>query len=188
MPDSSKKRLAEFRNYYTIYALKEISNNDPVFEEQFLTNSAIIKEWPGSKLQEVESINDGRYWVKFVLKPRETKTIVTGANYLYPLPLQHNNSTSCFGDIIESTDEWMTCYPNSSDYIDNMTILIESDGIDLNLPPESKYRKNPNGTLIKEEGSCKVYSRNRNCTLVAKWTRLKPGECVGFKINWSKPI
>lgn len=187
LPDSSKKRQAEFRNYYTISAIKEISTVDKIFEEQFLTNTAHIKEWPGSEIQEIQSIHDGRFWVKMDLKQKEVRTIVTGANYWYNVPLISDSTSSCFGDIIESAKEWMTCYPNSSDYIDNLTIIIESEGIDIGLPPISTYRKNYNGSLITGEGSCKIYSKNRKCTLVAKWEKINPGECVGFKISWSLP-
>ncbi|MFT3705140.1 MAG: hypothetical protein QM802_22425 [Agriterribacter sp.] len=187
LADSSRKRVAEFRDYYTLSAIKDILSTDNVFEEQFLTNAAEIKEWPGSETQEIESIHDGRFWVKMNLKQKEVRTIVTGANYIYNIPLPSDNSTSCFGDIIGSTREWMTCYPNSIDYIDNLTIIVESEGIDINLPPIATYRKNLNGSITQGEGSCKIYSKNNRCTLVAKWEKISPGECAGFKINWSLP-
>lgn len=187
LSDSTKKRIAEFRNYYTISASRDIATNEPVFEEQFLTNNAEIKPWPGSELQEIESISDGRYWVKFDLKKGQTKTILTGANYVYSVPLTNTSSTSCFGDILTSNKQWMTCYPNSLDYIDNITIVIEADGIEISLPPVASYKKAKEGNLIQAEGSCKVFSTNNNCTLVAKWEKIAPGECVGFKINWTLP-
>jgi hypothetical protein len=186
-PDSTKKRVAEFRNYYTISAIRNINSSEHLFEEQFLTNTASIKAWPGSEIQEVESISDGRYWVKFDLKKSETKTIVTGANYVYSVPLVNSTATSCFGNILSSNSQWMTCYPNSVDYIDNLTIIIESDGIDISLPPIATYKKATEGNIIQGEGSCKVFSNNNNCTLLAKWEKIAPGECVGFKINWSLP-
>ncbi len=187
LPDSTKKRIAEFRDYYTISATRDISANEHVFEEQFLTNNAEIKPWAGSDAQEIESISDGRYWVKFDLKKDEVKTIITGANYIYNPPLTNTTGTSCFGDIITSNKQWMTCYPNSLDYIGNMTIIIEAEGIDISLPPVATYRKTINGNVIQGEGSCKVFSTDNNCTLIAKWEKILPGECVGFKINWTLP-
>lgn len=185
--DSTKKRIAEFRNYYSVSASRDISLSEHVFVEQFLTNTADIKTWAGSELQEVESITDGRYWVKFDLKKGMSKTIVTGANYIYTVPLANSTSTSCFGNILSSDRQWMTCYPNSVDYIDNITIVIETDGIDISLPPVAVYKKAKAGNIIQGEGSCKVFSSNNHCTLVAKWEKIEPGECVGFKINWSLP-
>jgi hypothetical protein len=187
LPDSTKKRVAEFRNYYSVLANRDITSSEHIFEEQFLTNTADIKAWAGSELQEVESISDGRYWVKFDLKKRTSKTVVTGANYIYSVPLTNSTSTSCFGDILSSNRQWMTCYPNSVDYIDNITIIIETEGIDISLPPVATYKKAKEGNIIQGEGSCKVFSSNNNCTLVAKWEKILPGECVGFKINWSLP-
>lgn len=187
LADSTKKRIAEFRNYYTVSAIRDIVATEHVFEEQFLTNNADMKPWPGSELQEVESISDGRYWVKFDLKKDETKTVVTGANYLYPVPLVHSSSTSCFGDILSSNKQWMTCYPNSIDYIDNVSIIIEAEGIEISLPPIATYKKTKEGNVVKGEGSCKIFSTNNNCTLTAKWEKIAPGECVGFAINWSLP-
>jgi len=182
-----KKRIAEFRNFYTISATKDISSLEPVFEEQFLTNEAKIRPWPGTEVQEIESITDGRYWVKFDLKENEVKTLVTGADYIYSIPLNYTTSTSCFGDIINSTSQWMTCYPNSVDYIDKITIVIEADSIDISLPPVATYRKTKEGSIKKGEGSCKIFSSNNNCTLKATWENIYPGECVGFLINWKTP-
>ncbi len=187
LAENVKKRIAEFRNYYTISATKDLTEADHVFEEQFITNNATINPWPGSETQQIESISDGRYWVKFNLKKEQPKTIVTGANYIYSVPLMNSTATSCFGNIITSPNEWMTCYPNSLDYIDQITILIEGEGIQINLPPIATYKKDSTGSIKEGEGSCKVYASNNNCTLIAKWDKISPGECVGFKINWSLP-
>lgn len=185
--DSTKKRVAEFRNYYTVSASRDILSSEHVFEEQFLTNTAKIDTWAGSEIQEIESILDGRYWVKFDLQKGASKTLVTGANYVYDVPLANSTSTSCFGNILTSNKQWMTCYPNSIDYIDYITIIIETEAIDISLPPVSSYKKAKAGNIVEGEGSCKVFSSNGNCTLVSKWEKIAPGECVGFKINWTLP-
>ena len=89
LPDSSKKRMAEFRNHYTLSATKDIKATDPIFKEQYLTNNARVVAWPGSEQQEMESIADNLYWVKFDLKKDEVRTLTTGANYYYDIPLAH---------------------------------------------------------------------------------------------------
>jgi hypothetical protein len=182
--DTTKKRRAEIRDYYTIRALTDITNQDDVFEEQFLSNTTKIKPWAGSETQDIESIVDGRYWVKFQAKQNDIITIVTGANYFYDFPLSNANGTSCFGDVQMSNDEWFTCYPNSEDYIDNLTILIESSNVNLSLLPNATFRKTMDGSIVRNEGICKVYSTDNQCTLVAKFGKISPGECVGFKIKW----
>ena len=180
--DSTRKRIAEFRDYYTLIATRDIKIDENLFEEQYLTSSAKIFPWAGSEKQEIHNINTGIYWVKYEMKKNETKTFVTGANYHYTYPLTISNVNDCF-DIKYENDEWLTCYPNTRDYIDNLIILIETDGIDISLPPISMYKKSKDGNIITGEGSCKVYY-SKNCTLVAKWEKISPGECVGFKIKW----
>jgi hypothetical protein len=187
MLDSTKKRSALFRTTYTIKALKDININDHVFEEQFLTNAATIQPWPGSNFQEIESIQDGRYWVKFEAKKNEIVTVVTGANYLYSIPLPENGSSGCFQNLTVSKNEWFTCYPNDLDEIDDMMIIIEAGNIELRLPPNSMYHKAKDGAVTTSDGTCRIYSSNNKCTLVARWQNISHGECVGFKIDWSQP-
>ena len=179
------KRKALFRYHYTLKALKDIDEGESVFEEQYITNKGEIQPWPGSNTQDIESIVDGRYWVRFSAKKDEILTLTTGANYSYSLPFSLQNSTGCFSNMTLLDNEWFTCYPNANDYIDNLTIIIEGKNVDISLPrSNSAYRKKNGGSLNAGDGSCKVYSSNNFCTLVAKWGNISPGECVGFKINW----
>lgn len=180
----SLKYDAEFRMYYTLWASRDINSHESVFEEQFISSDAQVTPWAGTEQQNTVSIVDGRYWVKFDLKKGETKTIVTGANYSYPYSLGRVRSSGCFNLTI-GEGEWLTCYPNSLDYIDNLTILIESEGMNTSLPPIATYRKTIQGNIIEGEGSCKVYAANTRCTLIGKWSNLSPGECVGLKISWT---
>jgi hypothetical protein len=185
--DNNKlERKAFFRTYYTLKSLKDITKQDKVFEEVYKSSVIPVQQWPGSEKQEIESIDDGTYWIKFDCKKDEIKTITTGANYFYPIPLPVNSTTSCFGNIISSNNEWMTCYPNSSDYIDNLTIVVEGENVDVSLPATT-YRKDKEDRVSTDDGFCNVYSTDNHCTLVAKWQKISPSECVGFKINWSLP-
>lgn len=182
-----KKRVAEFRDFYTITATKDISKEDNIFTEHYYSSFVKVSPWAGSEMQQIQSINKDIYWVKFDLKKGDTKTIVTGANYYYTLPLsQTQKSGDCF-NIDYSPDEWLTCYPNDIDYIDKLTILIESDNIDIKLPPISMYRKDKTGKIIEGEASTRVYllkDTGEKKTLVATWDKIEPGECVGLKIKW----
>jgi hypothetical protein len=185
LPDSSKVRTALFRYHYTLKALRPITPADAVFAEQFMsTNMTNVHPWPGSELQKIESVNTGSYWVKFGAEKEEIVTVTTGANFQYAFPLiESSGKAGCFTDVDLAKDEWLTCYNNTADYIDKITIIVEGDNVDVTLPPESAHRKGSEQST--GDGSCRVYSTNNKCTLVAKWAKLGPGDCVGFKIRWS---
>jgi len=185
--DSTKKRKAEFRNHYVVSALKDITSADHVFVEQFETTNAKVDLLPGSEDQIQESILAGKYWVKFDLPKHERKPIFTAANYYYSIPLATPGSNDCFGNIVNGTNEWLTCYPNTSDYIDRLTIIIESDNLEINRPNISGYRKNKNEGIVTSDAMCKTYLNQGHCTLVATWSNISPGECLGLKINWTLP-
>lgn len=185
--DSTKKRKAEFRNHYVVSALKDITPADHIFVEQFLTTNAKIDLLPGSEDQTQESISAGIYWVKFDLPKHERKPIFTAANYYYSIPLTAPGSNDCFGNIVNSTNEWLTCYPNTTDYIDKLTIIVEADNLEINRPNISGYRKNKEGGIVTSDAMCKTYLNQGHCTLVATWSNISPGECLGLKINWSLP-
>ncbi len=180
---NERKRLAEFRNTYTISAARDINASENVFSEEFSTGSAILKPWPGSEIQNIVGGDDRKFWVNFDLAKYQTKTIITGLNYVYSFPITGGGENSCFGNICGPT-EWMTCYPNEFDYIDKMTIIVEGDGVDIHLPPNAMYRKSATGSIKNEDGHCRQYSSNKNCTLVAQWDTLTASECVAFKIAW----
>jgi hypothetical protein len=184
---SIRNRKAEFRNHYLVSALKNITSADHVFVEQFLTNNARVEPLPGSEEQTIESIAQGIYWVKFELPTHERKPILTAANYYYSIPLTAAGSNDCFGSIVNGTSEWLTCYPNTTDYIDKLTIIIEADNLDINRPNISAYRKNRAGGIITSDALCKTYLNQGHCMLVATWSKISPGECLGLKINWSAP-
>ena len=184
--DSSNQRIAEFRNLYTIYSTRNISTTENVFQEQYYTNSGHLIPWPGNERQDVVSIRENSYWVKFDLPKYNVKTIVTGADIVYSATQVIDNTNNCFGNVTSGLGEWFTCYPNTIDYIDNLTIIVEAErGVGISLPPIASYRKDTNNAISTGEGSCKVYSTNDNCTLTATFQKIKPGECVGFKIKWN---
>lgn len=184
--DSSNQRVAEFRNVYTIYSTRDISIAENVFLEQYYTNSASLFPWPGNERQDVVSIKENSYWVKFDLPKYNVKSIVTGVDLLYSGGQEIDNSNNCFGNVTSGPGEWFTCYPNTIDYIDNLIIIVEAEkGVGISLPPVAAYRKDPNNSISTGEGSCKIYSSNDNCTLTATFQKIKPGECVGFKIRWN---
>jgi hypothetical protein len=184
--DSTKQRVAEFRNLYTVYSTRDISTSENIFQEQYYTNSARLHPWPGNERQDVVSIKENSYWVKFDLLKYNVKSIVTGADLVYSGNQDIDNTNNCFGNVTSGQGEWFTCYPNTIDYIDKLIIIIEADrNIGINLPPVATYRKDPNNAISNGEGSCKVYSTNDNCTLTATFEKVRPGECVGFKIRWN---
>jgi hypothetical protein len=191
VPDSPtvQKRLASFRNYYTIKALQDISLDKETFLEQFLSNENVILPWAGSEMQKVQSIKEGKYWVKFVARKNEIRTLVTGANYLYPIPLAASRGTNCFPEMTLVKTDWMTCYPNDFDYVDKLTIMIEGKNVALNLPGNgnSTYRRD-NTKITSGAGICRTYPNdNGPCTLIGEWENLSPGTCVALKINWTMP-
>lgn len=176
-------RKAYFRYFYTLKAVEDINIDQNVFREQYSTNSARVTPWAGTELQVIEAISENQYWVKFAAKKNEVITIATGANYSYDNSNSESGDAGCFGEIDLNKDEWFTCYPNTLDYIDKLSIMIEGINIDTNLPPSAAYRKLPNGTVNRSEGVCKVFLKDKKCTLIAKWTNIGPGECVGFKVG-----
>ncbi|MCF0061352.1 hypothetical protein MUK70_19115 [Dyadobacter chenwenxiniae] len=183
--DSNTIRRASFRYHYVLKATRNIEDSEKIFQEQFVSNEGNITPWAGSELQEIESIKDGRYWVKFNAKQGDIFTVTTGANYTYKPPFS-NTGTSCFDGLELSSDEWLTCYPNSIDYIDNLTFIVE--GIDAEIGRangNSMLRKGEKGVVTSQDGAtCRVYQSDKACKIIAKWQKIAPGECVGLKIKW----
>lgn len=184
--NGEKKRLAEFRNNYTISAVRDINASESVFQEEFTSSSGMIVPWAGSDEQTVTSNLPSKFWVKFALPKYQSKTIVTGANYYYDFPLKGCSKTSCFGSMDYGVGNWMTCYPNESDFIDKLTIIVESENFAIELPPNAMFRKEVNGNIKNDDGHCRVYSNNEKCTLVAQWDTLTKGECVALRVRWPK--
>jgi hypothetical protein len=186
LKDSLNVRRALFRTHYTIKALEDINITDKVFPEQYYSNVIPIEQWAGSEKQDDEVI-DGAFYVKFAAKKNEIKSLTTGANYFYPTPLAKNNKT-CFGIISILDDEWVWCYPNSEDFIDNLSIIVESENVNIDLPDAALLRSDDSGNISTADGTCrKIKSKNECTTLVARWQNLNPNECAAFKIRWSFP-
>jgi hypothetical protein len=189
--DSVSKRQANVRITYTIKLLRNITNSEKVFTEMYSSHLATeIQQWTGS---EKEKSSDGaEYYVSISGKKGDVKSITTGANYFYSVPLNHTD-LGCFNKRIQiNPDEWLWTYTNdpSSDYIDDYTMLVESDNVNLSVPiDQSIYRIDTANRVIDAEDEARLNKRDGQArfTVVGKWHRISPGECIGLKIRWSLP-
>jgi len=182
-------RRAYYRNTYTIRALRDIGEKEDVFLEQYTSSNGqdIVEQWAGSEKQDVQSHVDRIYWVRFKAKKNEVKIITTGANYRYSIPLKDpNSSSSCFPTLSLARDEWMVCYPNDLDYIDKLTILVETHGINLTYISNAAYRKHADPVI--SDATCNLFpDTSQKCTMVATWENVAPGDCVALKMKWQLP-
>ena len=182
--DGKQFRKAKFRTYYTLKGTRDISANENVFPESYTSNHVTIEQWPGSESQKSNGPQTGNFYINFDLEENEVKTIVTGADYDYPKPLVPD-AISCFGPVALANNQWVWCYPNEEDFIDQITFIVEADNFDISVPiNNSTFRSKADNSVTPGKAECKKLTDNGKCTIVAKWQQLAPGECVGLVINW----
>lgn len=178
---NSKERQVNWRIIYTIRALQPISKTDKLFKERYSTAAAHVRRWFGTE-KEIKS-TDNAYNIMLDIPAGETRTIITGATFIYSLPLE-NNRTALGENILLTSDREFYSYPNEEDVIGELTILIESDTLDFNPVGQAAKRSRMDGS-IAPDGDFRFNSVNNRRSLSARWKDVMPNEEVGlhFKVG-----
>lgn len=187
--DSTRQaRHAKVRMIYTLYMLRDLSrDNDAEFHESFTSDyGALIRRWFGTEL-ETSDIDGSEYDVVFSAKAGETRTLITGATYIVPLPLPPNR-TAFSQNTSLNTNEDTWGYPNTTDgdVICELTIVLWSPT--LKLLPVGQAAKRQTGRTVKG-ADVVVNASPRDTTissrsLSARWVNVMPGEEVGIHFAW----
>lgn len=172
---ANRERQVNWRIVYTVRALQAISRNDKLFKERYSTDSARIMRWFGTE-REIKATDDA-YNVMMDIPAGETRTIVTGATFVYSLPLQ--NDRPAFGQsILLTQDQEFFSYPNEEDVIGELTILIESDDVMFSPVGQSAKRSRADGSIAPDEEY--RFNDGNSRSLSAHWKNVMPKEEVGL--------
>lgn len=177
-------RHSYYRIVYTILPLKDKAG----FPEQYTTGNrkAAIAHWYGSETEIGHT--DTSYDVKFSVKKGTPYTLITGADYTYPLPLDPNRKAAAEILTLSPNEEFYS-YPNQEDEICKLSILIESPTTKLK-PAETeaglRYTLAGNiGNIGRSAAHFVEEDDNGNKgSLSAHWDNVKPGEEVGIHFKW----
>ena len=173
---SGKERIVNWRIVYTVRALQPIARTDKIFKERYSSDVARIRRWFGSEREIKET--DNAYSVMMEIPAGETRTIVTGATFVYNLPLESNRPALGTSILLTPEQEFYS-YPNDEDVIGEMTILIETDTLKLSPVGQPAKRLRADGTVAPDE----EYRFNQNGdrrSLSAHWKNVMPKEEVGL--------
>jgi hypothetical protein len=120
---SGKKRLASFRIVYDVLSVVD-QKPGALFTEQYSTTTGKRFNWSGTG-KETGRVGDGSYGIDISgMKKGEHRSLVTGANIVYELPLA---ATTYRGSLFCGEEQDFWSFPNTvEDAIGSITIVIDS--------------------------------------------------------------
>jgi hypothetical protein len=195
MPQAGGKvRDCDVRTIYTLRAVKDISPDNGVFQEFYGSDIAKVQNWPGTN-QEVNfkvRPNEIIYDVLFGgLKAGQTTNFVTGAHLVYNLPLQKERNTLGSKALLAANQDYWS-YPNSSDTIGELTMVLESKS--LKLSPVGQAAKRFAQQDLKSRGNLKLIAESAITkrsdvasdwsSVSARWKNVSPNETVVLTYSW----
>ncbi len=182
------KKAVDVRIVYTIFALNQVSQFDEGYHSMMsnVNIDRIRGSDPETELMEAAPTHKS-WFVNTDLAPGLRRTIVTGARYIYVLPLPAKRNVHGFQDLAPSDDAW--CYPNDADIMGEFTIVIQSslpiqppkDGdmllVDRSDPKQESRRPEKPTLNAPDQNSTAPY------VLVAKWNQVMPNQTVGVRLS-----
>ena len=186
--EDGKRATVDVRIVYTIFALNQVSQFDEGYHS--MQTNVNIDRIRGSEPETelIEAAPTHKSWfVNTALAPGLHRTLVTGARYVYVLPLPNKRTVHGFTDLGPTDDAW--CYPNEADIIGEFTIVIQSfrpiqtpkDGdmllLDRSNPNEEGRRPQRPTLNTPDADSSAPY------VLVAKWNKVMPGQTIGVRLS-----
>ncbi|MDX6444407.1 MAG: hypothetical protein QOH71_1481 [Blastocatellia bacterium] len=181
---NSTERRAKARTVYTMRALQNITKQKAAFTESYSSKYAKIQRWKGTS-QEVYREERPDYDVLFgPLKDGEIKTIVTGADYVYSLPLPIGRS-ALRGSVPLSASQDHWSYPNDNDIVCEINIVLESDSIRVQPVSLGAKRRGIDGRITAHNVIAEAPPEAQsNISLTASWSNVMPGEIVSLFFTW----
>ena len=154
--------------------------------EEFRLNPAKIPvHWFGSNVEERGNDIGNTYTVNMSGSKGQGITIVTGATYKYPLPMIDNRViTDGVTRLANNEDYYM--YLNTSDYIANLVVILESSTTKLATIERGSFQQEANKPVQRKESffGGKQNSKNEEISISSKWDNLRPGQSGGIIYSW----
>lgn len=173
------ERHVEWTINYKVHALQPIKGTDKLFKERYLVSGARTMRWFGSE-KEIDT-TDGGYHVMFNLAEGAARTITTRATNVFDLPLE--DKRVAFGQRLKlDPDELFLSYENDEDVIGQLSIIIDSDTLDISPVGQAAKRSKLDGSVTPDE-ECRLQSAGEQRTLSARWEHLMPNEEVGIHMK-----
>jgi hypothetical protein len=182
--------LIKERITYDIIAIQDITKNEDVFIEDYSSTVADnVKRWFGTNREvNIHMGNQQKFVVQIECKKGLSRTIMTGADFYYKLPLK-NDRISQFRNIKLNNNEDLWVYPNSDDVVGQHTMIFSSE--DLYLKPIADAaihtKSTTNGKLIDDATpfyNYAEYGESKYVSVSYTWYKILPDEIFGLKIRW----
>jgi hypothetical protein len=177
------------RIIYTLRPLKDLEEGHRFFKEVYASSYDLDQEfehWFGSEREEPHGTGT-EYDVLFQADRGDVRTVVTGSNYAYALPLQ-NDRVQMARFRLPGTED-MVIYNNDQDVICELNIVVESRS--LNLRPVGRAAKKLSHTGDDTPKDAELHPREPSHTdlesISARWTNVMPDEEVGIHFTWREP-
>jgi hypothetical protein len=184
---SKKTLLVKERIVYDILALHDVTTTESTFYEENVSQGALkVIRWYGTDREINSDIgNDTKYQIPFNCKKGESKTIITGADYYYSLPLESNRSTS-FKDYLLMQNEDLYFYPNEYDVIGKLKMIISSEDIKFKEIPNAAFHSISGKTIFYSDAFYNFDAEAKNaCNSVsAEWKTILPDESFALHVVW----
>jgi hypothetical protein len=173
------------RIFYTLRSLQPITNNQDLFEEELHTHSkeAAFEHWYGTEKEVFHDSTKQKFKVLFDMQKDDVRTVVTGANFVLPLPFENRTELDEHLTILSNQD--FQAYPNELDAICELNMVIESGS--LAIQPVGNAAKSYFQGSLKDEDAKLGYDPASGTgvrTLSARWRNVRIGETVGIYFSW----
>lgn len=182
-----KHRQLFLRVIYCIRPLVNLDRNEVLFEERFRNTGKEITHFYGNCEDTFLEGSTGtlNYKVKFGASCGDTFTVVTGANYLYDLPLAKGRVFS--EDIVmdEKIDNLWWLF-DKNEHIAEYNLIIESENVDIKPMKRGAVRRYQDKNYKRDQvvitPATETFTGTR--TLSYRWTNIRPGEGCGIFYTW----
>lgn len=178
------------RIFYTLRSLQPIDKSQDVFEEEIDTHipHAGFEHWYGTEKEVFhDNNNKQKFKVYFDMAKDDVRTVVTGANFVLPLPFQDREMLD--GHLQMFSNQDFEAYPNQSDAICELNMVIESRSLPIQ-PMLDGAKRYFAGNLKGEDAklSYDPSSGNGVRTISARWRNVQINEIVGIYFSWPESL
>lgn len=184
LTDTSDRRRLSVRTVYTLRALRSFSAGDAgLFKEQYGHDKATFIHWYGPEEERFQSTEGRAYTIEFDGQQGEQRTVVTGAELEYVLPLPPDRPG--FGNRVRlKSNEEFWRYPNDQDVICELTMIIQSDTTPI-TPVGIGGAFARGSEVTPKAAASRMTGETRQHSLSARWDQtLLPGDEVGIHFTW----
>jgi hypothetical protein len=180
------KRIAEVRITYVIRPLRTITVDEGAFIEEYRLNPAKIPfHWFGTNIEEKGNDISNTYTVNMSGTKGQVITLVTGSTYEYPLPMPDDRVIPDGVTRLASNEDYYM-YLNTTDYIANLVVVVESSTTNLATIERGSFQHQANKPAQRKETffGGRNNSKPKQNSISSKWDNLRPGQSAGIIYSW----